>query len=169
MSYLIRLGKVVEGLSGFLVKLGGLLVVFLMLLISFGAISRYAFGQAQGWVTEVSAYSILVLGFLGAPEVLKKGKHIEIDLFVNMLNSKNRSIMAMLTSFIGFALCTGLLWAALNVTIENYHEHAMLVGMVEIPKYYLFSIMPLGFLLLTLYFARDVYRNLTALMSTTKG
>ncbi|MHB8984166.1 MAG: TRAP transporter small permease [Carboxydocellales bacterium] len=169
MSYLIRLGKVVDGFSHFFVKLGGLLVIFLMLLISFGAISRYAFGQARGWVTEVSAYSILVLAFLGSPEVLKKGKHIDIDIFVNMLSPKNRSIISMLTSFTGLALCAALFWAALGVTIENYHEHAMLVGMVEIPKYYLFSFMPLGFLLLAIYFAQDVYRHLTALKFSTKA
>ena len=170
MSYLIKLGKVVtDRISHLLVQLGEMVVIGLMLLISFGAISRYAFGQAQGWVTEVSAYSMLVLAFLGAPRVLREGKHIDIDIFVNMLKPRMRSYFKLFTSLAGSALCIALFRAAVTVTIESYQEHAMLVGMVEIPKYLLFSVMPVGLLFLAIYFARDVYRQINVLFFATKG
>lgn len=55
--------SITNKISGFLGALGGTLVILLMLLISFGAISRYGFGVAYGWITDLSGYAILVIAF----------------------------------------------------------------------------------------------------------
>lgn len=147
-------------ISNFFVNVvGALLVVTLMCLISFGAISRYGFGSAHGWITEVSAYSMLVLAFLGTAEVLKRHSHVNIDIFLNMMSSKYRALFNTCTSLLGAILTVSLCWFSIEAALDAYKENAMLVGMVEIPRFYLMTFMPIGFLLLSIYFIDHVRAN----------
>ena len=145
-----------ENLSKFFVLLASIIVVSLMLLVSFAAISRYGFGSAHGWVTEVSAYSMLIIAFLGAPEVLKRHNHVNIDIFLNLLKPRMRNILNLTTSLFGAILTFVLSWYGFEVTLLNYEEKSMLVGMVSIPRFTILLLIPVGFMLLCGFFLKDV-------------
>ncbi len=164
--------KLVESLtnkiSSWLGALGGVLVILLMLLISFGAISRYGFGVAHGWITDVSGYAMLLIAFLGAAQVQKNHGHVSMDLFVNMLGDKAKKIMGIIVSIISFLLSLALCWYGVVEVLNNIRENAMLVGTINVPKYYVIVFLPIGFLLLTSYFLRDIVDYFKSLRTGTK-
>ncbi|MHB8916443.1 MAG: TRAP transporter small permease [Desulfocucumaceae bacterium] len=157
MDYLIKIVKVItERINSLFIFLGSLLVMFLMLGVSFAAFSRYCFGNAQGWIIEMSAFGMLFLGFLGAPEVLRRKGHVNIDIFINMLSQRNRNILALATSFVGMAVSFLLFWFGSGTVFDSFQQKAVTVGMYQIPKYLLLCVIPLGSLLLVIGFLRDM-------------
>lgn len=160
---------ITDKISGFMGTLGGLLVILLMLLVSFGTVSRYGFGEAYGWITDLGGYSMFILVFLGAAQVQKNRGHVSMDLFVNMLGKKAQNVMGVFVSVVSALLSLTLFWYGFNEVLQNIRENAMLVGAINVPKYYILIFLPVGFLLLASYFFRDIvyyFKNFTADIGT---
>ncbi|MHB9148456.1 MAG: TRAP transporter small permease [Candidatus Amoebophilus sp.] len=168
-AFFKQLQRSTNKLSDLLGTVGGLLVIILMLLISFGSISRYGFGSAHGWITEISGYILLIITFLGAPQVQKRHGHVHVDLFVNMLKPKAQTSLNIVTSTISALLSLTLFGYGVLVTIKNVQENALLVGMIEVPKYLILWFVPLGFILLASYFIQDAIYHIKILTGSQEN
>jgi len=146
----------INRINSLCIILGSIVVILMMLGISIAALSRYLFGHALGWVDDFSAFGMVFMAFLGAGEVLRRHGHVNIDLFVNMLSRRNRSITGIATSVAGMAVSLLLVWYGTLDTVVSYQEKAMTNSVYPIPEVLLFWVIPLGGLLLAAGFMRDV-------------
>ncbi len=113
--------------------LAGLLIVFATLSIGVAIASRYFLGRPIGWVVEVSAYILLYVTFLVAPWVLREEGHITIDLAIDRLNPKAKSLINFITSSIGAIVFFVLTWYGAKVTWSMFEAGYFTDTMLELP------------------------------------
>ena len=129
---------------------------FLLLFITF-SISYTIFARALGFagmisVVQFTEYSLLWSTLMGSAWVLKRNKHVTVDLIVGNLRPKVKAYFHLIHSVIGAAVCGVMCWYGTVVTWGQFQRGIIDVQVVDIPKYLVLIIIPIGFLLLTLQF-----------------
>ena len=142
----------------------GILLIFSMLIISIGVTSRYLFNRPMAWVIEVVEFSLVYIGFLVAPWVLKKGGHVKMDLVFDALSPKIQSVLNIITSSISTIICFILAWFGFRVTWELFQTGYTTPTVLELPKFIFTAIIFIGSAVLFLQF---LIRTLDIL--STKG
>lgn len=108
------------------------------------------------WLTEVVEYALYVMTFLGAPWVLRLGRHVRMDLVLTLLpQSASRAVEAVV-SLGGCLICLILLVYAFRATAAAFTRGSLIMKTLVIPEWWLLAVMPLCFALLSVEFARRV-------------
>ena len=140
-----------------MVILAGILLIFSMLSISIAVASRYLIGRPIGWVIEISEYILLYMTFLVAAWVLKEEAHVKMDLVINRLSPKTRSLMNLITSGISAIVCFVLFWHGVRVTWELLQTRYFTPTILELPKFIIVAIIFIGSLLLFIQFLNRTF------------
>ena len=118
---------------------------------------------------------MLFATFLGSAWLLSKRKHVSIELVVSRFSRRGQKIFDLIHSLMGMGLCTILCWYGALTTLENFERKVINVQAVDVPMAYIIFVIPLGFFLLFLQFARNFFvglnelRNLGAEGTTDHG
>jgi TRAP-type C4-dicarboxylate transport system permease small subunit len=99
---------------------------------------------------------MLGMGLPGAALLLRNDEHVQIDVVINYLSEKKKSFLNLVTSILGTVTCFFITWAGLWVTHDQYVRGVRTVGDLQIPKYILLVLIPLGTFFLTTEFIRKV-------------
>ena len=141
----------------------GFIIILMMLSISYEVVMRYFFDAPTSWAIDFSGYMQHALVLLGAAWVLKNGGHTKIDLFVHSLKGRKSKIINVVTSLLAFVACVLFFWKGLEATWGAYQRGDFLYRDIEVPKALLLGFFPLGFILLCLQYAREIYKQWRAL------
>jgi C4-dicarboxylate transporter, DctQ subunit len=167
MRLLIKLTTVFDKAVSAFAILGGLLLVFVMLAINFGVVTRYFFRTPYAWVSEITSMSLVYITFLATTWVLRKDGHVIMDVVALILKPRSKSILDSVTSFICSIMFllfmvygAYLTWDHYDRGLYNSHE------VLRIPTAYLLAIIPLGSFFLFLQLLR---RSLSAYFSGRKA
>lgn len=151
-------------LSKFLFYSAGIVIIVVMLLITIATISRYLFGKAMAWTTELGAYSLLLVTFLGGPLLAREGDHVNIDIVPNLLKGKKEYSLNLFTAILSFFTCILIAAFALDSTINAYVKNQMIVSFINTPRYILLSIISGGFFLIAVNYIKVAYDNFKKLI-----
>ena len=66
--------------------------------VSWGVLTRYILPQPATWTTELSGMAFAWVVFFGAAAAMREGAHIGIPILVDMLPSKARKAMMMISA-----------------------------------------------------------------------
>jgi C4-dicarboxylate transporter DctQ subunit len=160
-----KLSKIFDTILTVTAYLSGSLIVIMMLSISYEVVMRYFFNAPTIWVIDFSGYMQYAVVLLGAAWVLKNNGHSKIDVISNRLQGKKRLILNLLTCSIGLIACGLFFWKGLEATWEAYLRSEFLYRDVEVPTAILLVFFPIGFSMLFIQFAREIYNHLRALLS----
>lgn len=160
MKYVVKMNEVVSRL---LTAVGAVLVVLLMLGISAAAISRYFFNRPIASMTELSAYSLLFITFLGAPLLASEDGHIAVDVVPNSLRPKGREIMNAVMNFLSCAITLAIAWFALNTTLHSSANHEVTADILKVPMDFMFGLICVGSFFMALGFFTNGIRKLREL------
>jgi len=69
--------------QGFLVLATGVMTVIVILEV----VLRYGFNTGFSWSEELSRFLFIALSFIGASEALRRGQHVSVSIFIDMLPS----------------------------------------------------------------------------------
>ncbi len=87
MKYLTKfLDIMMKGISWFLIGVLGVMTIVLILAV----LSRYFFGFSIHWSDPLARYGQVWIMLLGSTLALRKGMHIGVDNFINMVPQKIR-------------------------------------------------------------------------------
>lgn len=159
LPFLKAVDNFIEKLSKILFYLAGMVVVLVMILITIATISRYLFGNAMAWTTEIGAYSLLIVTFLGGPLLARNGEHINIDIIPNLLKDKNEYKLNIFTALLSFLTCFLISIFAIKSTINAYVKNQMIVSFINTPRYILLAIISGGFFLIALNYLKVIHEN----------
>jgi len=137
--------------------IAGIIIVAIMLLITVATISRYAFGRSMAWATEIAAYSLLFITFLGGPFLARYGGHVNVDIFPNLLKGKSSNLLNLLNSFLSFIVCSLISWYAINAAVDAYVNKLMIVSFIDTPRYILIATVALGFILMAISYLKIIF------------
>lgn len=150
MKYLDRLINLIQWICMFL-------LIEMVAVIFFQVVSRYCFGVAHFWAEEMAVFSMIWLVFLGSVIAESRSDHTRITFFVNLLPPK----LTAYVNSISDLLCIIFL-AVLTIKSNGVISIAMknISTGVRIPMGIVYLSLPVGGILMILYFFADIYKNM---------
>ncbi len=106
-GWLSRFGRVMGLLPQHLALGAGYILVGVSLATAWSVLMRYGLRHPYSWTYEIGGYAFLIVCATGVGYALQQGRHIGVDLLVDRLRPRARSIAAL------FSLAATLFWAGL--------------------------------------------------------
>ena len=160
MKFLKFLGVVFDWALDVSAFLSGMLLLFLTLLVCVAVALRYFFHNPIGWSTEISQYTFVFLGNLAIAWVLRREKHVKMDVLINSFEKRKRAIVDTITSALSTVTCFIITVFAVRVTWDLYRSDYFEPTILMIPKFIFISVIAFGFLMLSIQFMRRTYAYL---------
>jgi C4-dicarboxylate transporter DctQ subunit len=145
--------------------LAGLLLLFITFSISYSIFTRALGFQSPVWTVQFNEYSLLWMTFLGSAWVLRRRKHVAVDVITSHLGFTGRRIADTAHSLLGIGVCGALCWYSSLMTLSLFQRGVTDVQAVDMPKYLVLVVIPIGFLVISAQFSR----NLTTSLRRTKA
>jgi TRAP-type C4-dicarboxylate transport system permease small subunit len=135
------------------------IILATMIAVAVDVCSRYFLGTPLAWVFELTEYALLYVPCLGMGWLAREGGHVAIDTFVAMLPEFMQRQLFLLTSAACAAVC-GLIayWGAIVVT-DRFRRGTIIDQMIATPEYLILWVIPFGFGLAAIEFARLLVRQ----------
>lgn len=147
--------KAIDKVLGFMAFLAGALLLFVTFSISYTIFSRVVGWDSPVWIVQFNEYALLWITFLGTAWLLARNKHVSIDLLTGRFSEEKKVWFKFFHAILGTVLCLVFLWYGTWVTMEHFQREVIDVQAIDVPKYLIIMIIPIGFLFLLLQFIRQ--------------
>ena len=127
------------------------LLIEMVAVIFFQVVSRYCFGIAHFWAEEMAVFSMIWLVFLGSVIAESRNDHTRITFFVNLLPGGLRRYVNSFSDFL--AILTVKSGDVIAIAMKNISTG------VRIPMGVVYLSLPVGGILMSLYFLADIVKN----------
>jgi TRAP-type C4-dicarboxylate transport system permease small subunit len=108
---------------------------------------------------DISEFLVFMTTFLGAPWVLKKGGHVNVDVAIQALGPEGRRIMAVLCDVFGLAVCVMLCLYGWLLADDAIAMKARIIRTFIFPEWWVYALVTLSGLLLSIEFLRRLWRH----------
>ena len=127
------------------------IVANMVLALFLSAVIRYLSGTGYDWFIELPPIltSWLVFPLLGP--LLKSGSHIKVELFNNVLNPRQSSMLRLLIATIALLSSIVFLIAGIQATNLYFMLGQVMELEIEIPIWWIYLAFPTGFGIMTLF------------------
>ena len=136
-----------------------IIVLLLMMVfnVSWQVFSRFILGDPSSWTEELTRYSLIWLGMLGAGYVTGKKMHLAIDYFTNKVKQPNRNYVELFihSSILLFAFAVMVIGGINLVVLTLYLKQVS--ASLQIQLGYVYLAVPISGLLITFYSAENIY------------
>jgi TRAP-type C4-dicarboxylate transport system permease small subunit len=149
-----RFWRFFDKLSNAMAALAGAILVFICAAVCYTIFMRFLFTQTTIWIIPMTEYALLWIVFLATTWLLREGGHITTDIIYTHLNEKTKHYLDFIMSVIGGLACAMMLYFGVVHMCDCILHGVTDVRAVTIPKSAVFSIIPIGFILLTIQFFR---------------
>ena len=85
------------------------LLCVLTILTNVAVVQRYIFGISYMWLDELSRYIFIALILLWGGPIIRKGEHIRLDIFTNILGKRATHIHSLIVNIIACFICLMIL------------------------------------------------------------
>lgn len=157
MDHLDRLLNRVE--TGLAVLAGGLLL-FITFSICVSIALRALSLPVPLWSVQFNEYSLLWIAFLGGAWLLRKKRHVSLDIITRRLSDSKLRVLNSLHAVLGALVCGSLTWISGAVVWDHFQRGVIDVRAVDVPKYLILAVVFLGFLILTLEFMCEMLQEI---------
>lgn len=115
-------------------------------------IARLIFNTSFYWAKEFIIFFTIWSTFLGASQVLKKGKHIRLSVLVDLMPPKIQNYFDFFSVIMGIVFSVLLLVSGFNLTLHAYQTGVTSTSLAKTPLWLPYSIMPIAGFLFTIRF-----------------
>ncbi|MCU0571833.1 MAG: TRAP transporter small permease [Syntrophobacteraceae bacterium] len=137
-----------------------LLMVVLVLFALYQIVLRNFFFTGVIWGDNFLRHLVLWIGFLGACRATAEGKHIQIELHALIPEGYFRSVLSLVRIIFLTAVCAALFYASWSFVTNE--RTAGDLAFLRIPYWWLETIFPVSFLVMTLRSLSQLRQNLRA-------
>jgi TRAP-type C4-dicarboxylate transport system permease small subunit len=97
---------------------------------------------------EASEDIIYLLTLLAAPQLLRRGQHIRVDILLRALPDRAGWLLEWVSDILGLICCLYFIWYGGRVVAESFTSGALSIKTLIMPEWWLLAPMPLAFALL---------------------
>ncbi len=137
-------------------------LMVMMILMAFGQIVlRNVFDFSILWADPFLRHLVLWTGMLGAAMATRDGRHIKIDALSQLLPTRGRVFLALLTNLFSTFICSLLVWAAVKFVRDEMEFGGNVF--LDIPAWIVQLVLPGAFAIIAvrfLFLAIDSARGL---------
>lgn len=139
--------------------LGGVLLAIVVFLTFLGVVARLAFSSGLPWQEELTRIMFVLMVYLGASYSIMKSDHIRVTVLVDILPQWAAAGLDMLAHVVGIGFHLALFWLAGHEMLAMSTFPAA-SGVLKVPLYLVFAIVPAMFLLMAFRQAQMMWRML---------
>lgn len=143
-----------------LLKLGayvaGFLIVAATAMIFYEILTRTFFNSPTIWATELSIYAIIGSCFLGSAYAIRTYAHITVDLLINNVADKFKTLLAYLTNAMGLVFSIVFTYYGFHHVMNTYELGVTSASLMRIPMYLPELFIPIGGVLMCLAFIMQI-------------
>lgn len=149
--------KILDRLEEWIISL----MLFAMTALAFmQVVRRYVFNTGFSWSLELTGVFFAVMIFIGISYGVRVGSHIGVDALVNLLGPQARRQV----SILAVALClvyVGFVLYGSAIYVGKMREIGVELEDMPIPRWYVLSIMPIGYTLAGFRFLQILFNLIT--------
>ncbi|UCD82835.1 MAG: TRAP transporter small permease [Desulfobacterales bacterium] len=154
-----RLDRMLNRVETVLAVLAGVLLLFITFSICASIALRALNLQVPLWSVQFNEYSLLWMTFLGGAWLLRRKRHVSLDILTRRLNASNLRILNSLHAALGLLVCGCLTWICGVVVWDHFQRGVIDVRAVDVPKHWILAVVFFGFFILTLEFMCEMLRE----------
>ncbi|MEX0408629.1 TRAP transporter small permease subunit [Aquibium sp. LZ166] len=151
MRWLSWAGRGVDGLERLAITGASLCILAIMVVVALDVVMRYAFHAPLGWVYDlVSNYLMVGAFFLAVSETFRRGGHVAVDLFRNMLRPRVRRWIDAGSALMVLPVLLAMVVTGWQSTARSLARDEAIPGVIAWPMWASYVFVPLGVGLLLL-------------------
>lgn len=143
-----------------LIKFGayiaGVLILVTTFMIFYEVISRSFFHKPTSWATELSIYAIIGSCFLGSAFAVRTYSHITVDLLINNVNDRMKTVLAYISNTLGLVFSFIFTFYGFLHVMKTYSLGVTSSSLLRIPMYLPELFIPVGGVLLCIAFVLQI-------------
>ena len=151
-----KIAKTYDLLITLLAALGGALVVSLVVTIVGSVTIRAVGGQPPQWTTTFAEYAMLYMTLLAAPWLVRERANVVVDTLINVLPKSVQYGLDRLVCALCLALAIIIALFGAKLTITSWNNGDYDIRAVSVPYWIFRIIIPIGFTLIAIEFARHL-------------
>lgn len=164
MKFFKAIAKAYNLLLKIIMALLSIVMFALVLTTTWQVLSRYIGGSPQMWPTDIAAYALVFLTFMGMGVLLRDDGHIRIDIVYLKLPRMAKLILDAVMHLIGVVTLITVTYFAFKLDISYFEKQTFLIGSVfYTPKYLIFSFIPIGLAITAIEFIRRFVLDIMAI------
>lgn len=165
MQALLKLSKLIDGLSSWIGKYAIWLILASTVISGINAVVRKAFNTSSNAYLEVQWYLFAASFLIVAGYTLLNQEHVKIDVVSSRL-SKRGQIWIDVIGFTLFLipLCVTILWFSIPFFLQGYVSGEMSSNAGGLIRWPVYAMIPLGFSLLLLQGVSELIKRIAFLM-----
>jgi TRAP-type C4-dicarboxylate transport system permease small subunit len=157
-SWLDRLAALTDGVVR-LMRVAATATLLMAVALNFAnVIGRYFFNAPIAWAEEVMLFMQVGVVFLAAVAVSREGRHIRMDVAVNLLPAVPRRILEALAGLVEIAVAVAVAWLAIPL-VKQLAEFDQRSQAAQLPLAIPQALVPLGFVLIAVVVAVRLARK----------
>jgi len=141
--------------------LAAALTLFAMVvLVTADIVLRNIVGGGFSWSNEVSEYALYLMTLLTAPWLLRRGRHIRLDLILVMLPDRVAWLLEAASDLAGFTVSLILVRYGFAMAYDSWRIGAITIKNLVFPEWWLLAPLPVAFVLIAVEFVFRFHRLL---------
>lgn len=134
-------------------------VIVMAILLIISVIMRTVFNQSLTFSEEIGQSLLIIVSFFGISYTAKKGRHITMSIFFDMVSNKNKKVMMYLTSLVSTIIMLYIAYLAGKYAMSTY-DLGRVTPALSIPIYLIYIFVPVGMLFGAFEYLRTFILNL---------
>lgn len=159
MKLLLKAMTAFDRIVDSLAVVAAVLLFSAMIITALEVISRQFLNRPLIWVVESTEYILVWFTFLSAAWILKRDKHVIVDVVVVHLSSRNKDFLEIIDSILGVISCSIVVVYGAGVTWDCFQRGLYFLTLLRIPKAPLYAVIPICNFLLVVQFLRKGYAS----------
>ncbi len=157
MKLLKKATNIFDGTINLLALSSAVILVLVMFAVLYEIFMRYFLNRPTLWVPEYTEVSLLFIVFLGTTWLLKKERHVSMDIVLTRLTPRTQTMVNIITSIIAAIVFLVVAVYGVEATWDAFIAGTRRSAMLRTPAYLIMFIIPVGSFMLFIQLLRRTY------------
>ena len=158
----------IESLSYWGGMAGAAVLLFVVLLVTYDVIARFFFHRPTPFASQMAAYAVVLISFLGMAYAFSEKAHIRIESITERLPKRIERPLRLITLVLGFVFVSALTWGGFLLVERSLRLGFKSSDMVRVPTFIPQLAIPIGFALLGLRIMVEIGETIGGVLSAKK-
>lgn len=106
------------------------IILFIMLILTcINVVARYVLLASMPFVEELTCVGLMILSILGAATATKRGAHLGLSVFTDLLPKTAQSVLALICDLLSAAFCAAIIYLGYQYVQNQFTNNVLSMGM----------------------------------------
>jgi TRAP-type mannitol/chloroaromatic compound transport system permease small subunit len=156
--------RTIDKVNEWVGKASGVVLIPMVLITSYEVVMRYIFSKPTIWAWDLNIQLFAAISMFGGGYTLLHNSHVRVDVLANMLDSKHRAFLDILSSFFFFLGILVLLLGGWQMGWTSWHSREAMPTIWAPPYYTMKMMVPVGAFLVLIQGISLLLKNILCML-----